>query len=96
MEVSKSKKRKSGVEDGDDQPNKKTKTDEAGGIHIFSMLYTHTHTHTHTQCVAFGTDKSVLFMEVTSKCSDIHVCTCMLHYSLSLYCVCLHRDVVCW
>ena len=72
MEVSKSKKRKSGVEDGDDQPNKKTKTDEAGGIHIFSMLYTH------TQCVAFGTDKSVLFMEVTSKCSDIHVC--MLQY----------------
>ena len=31
MEVSKSRKRKSGVEDGDDQPNKKTKTDEAGG-----------------------------------------------------------------
>ena len=27
MEVSKSRKRKSGVEDGDDQPNKKTKTD---------------------------------------------------------------------
>ena len=46
MEVSKSRKRKSGVEDGDDQPNKKTKTDEAGGIHIFSMLYTHTQTHT--------------------------------------------------
>ena len=27
MEVSKSRKRKSGIEDGDDQPNKKTKTD---------------------------------------------------------------------
>ena len=57
MEVSKSRKHKSGVEDGDDQPNKKTKTDEAIYglyIHIFSM--------------AFGTDKSVLFME--AKCSD--------------------------
>ena len=38
-------------------------------IHIFSMLYIH------TQCVAFGTDKSVLFME--AKCSDIHVHVCM-------------------
>ena len=61
MEVSKSKKRKSGVEDGDDQPNKKTKTDEAGGILIFSMLYIHTHTQTHTMCGIWDRQKCPVY-----------------------------------
>ena len=82
MEVSKSRKRMSGVEDGDDQPNKKTKTDEAGGIHIFSMLYTHTHTHTHNVWHLGQTKVSCLWRLLQNAVTFmyVHVCYISLYH----------------